>query len=82
MGLFVSEEEGSRRERERMGNDARPDGANRWVKSITHTNIIYDIEIDNTHLNIDETAIKLRNAIDFCKNPTAFKRTCDLLKLD
>ncbi len=80
VGLIVSDDEGARREQQRSQGGAqhskqenRPDGWNRCSSLITHKNMVYDFEIDNTKLSINETAQQLLLAVKNCKNPTAFK---------
>lgn len=81
VGLFVSDEEGVLREQRRSLQDAentaaggRPDGCNRCSAMITHQNMIYDFEVDNTKLSILETAEKIKSAYEANPKPTAFKK--------
>lgn len=86
VGLFVSDEEGARREQQRSQKDPaniayehRSPGWNRCSALVTHAHMIYDIEIDNTHLTIEETAQKLLQAVRASKNPSAFKKLHQLM---
>lgn len=88
VGLFVSDEEGAHREQQRSQKDPaniayehRRAGWNRCSALETHANMIYDIEIDNTHLSINETAEKLLQELNACKNPTAFKKLYQSLRV-
>lgn len=74
VGLFVADDEGARREQQRDQENARAEGWSRCSALVTHTNMEYDIEIDNTNLSIDETAKKLLSLVRSCKNPMAFKK--------
>ncbi len=81
VGLRVSDEEGQRREKHRskgVANDVvgggRPDGWNRCSAEVTHQGMIYDLEIDNTFMNIEETAKKILEGYNNCSEPMAFKQ--------
>lgn len=74
VGLFVADDEGARREQQRDQENACVEGWSRCSALITHTNMVHDIEIDNTNLNIDETAKNLLSLVRSCKNPMAFKK--------
>ncbi len=86
VGLFVSDEEGERREKSR-GNDSddldagwRPDGLNRASAAACHQHIDYDIKVDNTNLTPEETAQTIYKKIDEIKNPDAIFKTLEALK--
>ncbi len=80
VGLKVSDEEGAKRERKRSAgannteDGSRPDGWNRCSAEITHANMTYDLELDNTHLSILETAQQIQAGYRACPNPSAFKQ--------
>lgn len=82
VGMHVSDEEGSRREDERRQGDDNmitkiigmwPDGWHRNTARLTHQDMVYDYEIDNTHLSKQETADKIIEAYNNCSEPTALK---------
>ena len=69
VGLHVSDEEGSRRERQRGG---RVDGANRGSARATHALVDYDIEIDTTGISVPVLAQELLDKYQACPQPAAF----------
>lgn len=78
VGVYVSDQEGMRREQTRGGasrgdtaSGGRPDGWNRCSARVTHQGMVYDYEIDNTHLGIEETARKILDAFNENEAPTA-----------
>ncbi|GGI81722.1 chloramphenicol phosphotransferase CPT family protein [Legionella impletisoli] len=80
IALYVSDEEGARRERARSVVGAkdtsaggRPDGWNRCSALVTHKDMIYDLEVDNTTISIMETASRIKHFIDKTNDPTAFQ---------
>ena len=86
VGLHVSEEEGSRRELHRghsndhhVIDEGRKHGWHRTSAAIVHENMIYDFEIDNTHLSVAETAKKITNAYQNTPHPIAFKTLAEKL---
>jgi chloramphenicol 3-O phosphotransferase len=81
VGVFVSDEEGARRESLRGGEDehnviegGRLGGWNRTSSEVTHKNMIYDFEIDNSALSIEETARRIKEAYEGTENPKAFNK--------
>lgn len=77
----ISDEEGARRERARSVGEAkdtagggRPEGWNRCSALVTHKNMIYDLEIDNTSLSILEAASKIKDFIEATPKPQTFKQ--------
>lgn len=88
VGLWVSDEEGARREQKRGGGDAndvigngRLGGWNRTSAETTHKNMIYDFILDNTHLSIAETAASIKQAFEKTPQPTAFKTLYQTFKI-
>ncbi|RUR13889.1 hypothetical protein [Legionella sp. km772] len=81
VGMFVSDEEGVRRELQRSSNagsddivgNGRPGGWNRTSAIMTHENMIYDFSIDNTHLSIAKTAQEIKAAYEATREPMAWK---------
>lgn len=80
IALHVSDEEGERRERARSAGGAkdtaaggRPDGWNRCSAMVTHKDMIYDLEVDNTDISVIETAEKIKSFVDKTPEPTVFK---------
>ncbi|WP_454780964.1 phosphotransferase-like protein [Legionella sp. WA2022007384] len=88
VGLFVSDAEGLRRELQRsqaagahdIQGNGRPGGWNRTSALVTHQNMIYDFSIDNTHLSIQETAKRIKEAFEATSNPTAWKNLHEIFK--
>jgi chloramphenicol 3-O phosphotransferase len=81
VGMFVSDEEGARRENKRGAGDeqnviegGRLGGWNRTSAIVTHKNMVYDFEIDNTSLSIEETASGIKTAYENTPEPQAFKK--------
>ncbi len=89
VGMFVSDEEGVRRELLRSNNagaddivgNGRPGGWNRTSAIATHNNMIYDFSIDNTHLSIQETAQQIKTAYQATPNPMAWKTLYQTFKI-
>jgi chloramphenicol 3-O phosphotransferase len=89
VGMFVSDEEGVRRELQRSSNagsddivgNGRPGGWNRTSAIMTHDDMIYDFSIDNTHLSIEETAQKIKKAYDMTLTPQAWKTLYQTYKI-
>ena len=84
VGMFVSDEEGSRREDERRAAPGNfitdligfwPDGWHRNTARLTHRDMVYDLEIDNTNLSKQETADNIITAFKQCDNPTALEKS-------
>ena len=81
VGIFVSDEEGVRRELQRSSSagaddivgNGRPGGWNRTSAITTHNNMIYDFSIDNTHLSIEQTTREIKAAYESTVNPSAWK---------
>jgi chloramphenicol 3-O phosphotransferase len=71
VGLHVSDEEGARRESERMGRVA---GANRGSARAAHADVEYDFEMDTTETSMAALARELRDGYQTCRRPAAFGR--------
>ncbi len=52
----------------------RPEGWNRGSAIATHKNMIYDYEIDNSELSVEQTAKHIYRAFVDCKQPRAFQK--------
>jgi chloramphenicol 3-O phosphotransferase len=81
VALIVSDKEGSRREDLRCTKNGdnteaggRRAGWNRCSAKITHKNMIYDFEIDNSSIPIRETAYNIKSAYEQTPQPKAFKQ--------
>jgi chloramphenicol 3-O phosphotransferase len=81
VGIHASDEEGSRREEKRgveAGGDVqagvRARGWHRCSSKITHKDMIYDFEIDNSILSVKKTAAQIKTAYENISTPQAFKK--------
>ena len=71
VGIHVSDEEGGRRENERVGRIA---GANRGSARAAHADLEYDFELDTTEVPIPALARELHEKYQAMRRPEAFDR--------